>query len=86
MPTMERERGQPGVLRAGHTAFSSPGAEAFVTSHPLTRSRAPFVEDTGEPEGQLVTQGKTHHHTHDVGNLFPLIHLWASQKPTEIQL
>lgn len=51
MPTMEWERGQPGVLRAGHTTFSSLGAEALVTSHPLTRSRAPFVEDTWGARG-----------------------------------
>lgn len=51
MPSMERERGQPGVLRAGHTTFSSLGAEALVTSHPLTRSRAPFVEDTWGARG-----------------------------------
>lgn len=84
MLTMEQERGQPGVLRPGHTTFSSlqslrsgNGGISHIT--PTDCGRHP-----GSHRDSLSSRGN--HHIHDVGNLLPLIHLWASQKPTEIQL
>lgn len=80
MPTMERERGQPGVLRAGHTTFSS-----------LQSLRSGNITPTdwkipGEPSRTACHPVENHHHIHEVSNLLPFIHLWASQKPMDIQL